>query len=229
MRREELERIHAKVLRYSRHIAGGRGEVDDLAQDALLKVWRALEREPDRELTNAYLYEIVLNAWKDKLRKEKALPRPTEWTDDWATDDMGLSTRELLEVLAHRLSPRAMAILLLMDVFDFTAKETAAFLSSTEGAVQVALGRARNRLKSLARSQEDVRPPAKHGRVELAEERMPLDALVDAFRRRDVKALCRSFVGVADSGLEIRHIRFQEGRFYFYLRDPDGHQFMVTS
>lgn len=32
-------------------------------------------------------------------------------------------------MLAQRLSPKAMVILLLMDVFDFTAKETAALMA----------------------------------------------------------------------------------------------------
>jgi hypothetical protein len=45
-----------------------------------------------------------------------------------------------------------------MDVFDFTAKETAEFLSNAESAVQVAIGRARARLKKLASVNEDNQP-----------------------------------------------------------------------
>jgi RNA polymerase sigma-70 factor (ECF subfamily) len=43
-----------------------------------------------------------------------------------------LLTRELLELLAERLPPRMAVILLLMDVFDFTAKETAEWIGSRE-------------------------------------------------------------------------------------------------
>jgi RNA polymerase sigma-70 factor (ECF subfamily) len=57
---------------------------------------------------------------------------------------------ELLELLAERLPPRMVVIILLMDVFDFTAKETAELISSKETTVQVTLGRARTRLRRMA-------------------------------------------------------------------------------
>jgi RNA polymerase sigma factor (sigma-70 family) len=228
MQQNELEIIHKKIFRYSLRVAGNRWEAEDLAQEAFLKFWKALECEPFRSVTNAYLYRIVQNAWKDKLRKNNTTPRPVEQSDEQVFNDKQLATREMLEVLAQRLSPKAMAILLLIDVFDFTAKEAAKFLASSEGSVQVTLGRARARLKRLANESQASKSNIKQQENWL-EGQIHFDKLVDAFRRHDVKALCQSFVGIAGTGFEVKHIYWQEGTFYFFLRDPDGHLFLVTS
>ena len=87
------------------------------ARDVMIKVMRAVETDPGKHLSNAYLYRIASNAWKDRLKKDKPGMRVSEDAlGDRAAEDDGLSTRELLEALADRLSPRAMVILSLMDV-----------------------------------------------------------------------------------------------------------------
>ncbi|WP_199616258.1 RNA polymerase sigma factor [Paenibacillus alkalitolerans] len=230
---KDLTAIKQIVTRYSLKIAGDKWDAEDLAQDVLVKVMRALETEPSRDITNAYLYRIAVNTWNDKCKKEKQNKRTVR--DDpfmQAREDDNLSTRELLEVLAHRLSPRAMVILLLMDVFDFTAKETAGLLGSTEGAVQVTLGRVRSRLKKLAQQKladpffEESRPSIK---TSDEEEPINFDAIVDAFRRRDPKAICRAYLGLTEQGIVISTMKLVDGKLSFYFTDPDGNMFRVTA
>jgi RNA polymerase sigma-70 factor (ECF subfamily) len=66
------------LLRYSMRIAGNRWDAEDLAQDAALKVMKAVQENPARPVTNAYLYRIALNVWKDKQRKRRVQADPLD-------------------------------------------------------------------------------------------------------------------------------------------------------
>jgi len=226
----DLPSLQAKMQQYCLHVTGERWEAEDLLQETMIKVMRAVEAKPDRPITNAYLYRIASNAWKDRLKKEKAVKSVAEEElRDMPGEDGGLSTRELLETLADRLSPRAVVILLLMDVLDFTARETADFLSMSEGTVQVSLGRARTRLKKLHQLQQagiEAKPDT--GAQAGAADGLDLDALVDAFRRRDPKAICASYLQMTKLRIRISSLRRVRGSLAFYMEDPDGNVWMIT-
>lgn len=222
----DLQALKQRIYRYSMQITSDSWEAEDLTQDVLLKVLNLMQANPSIELSNVYLYKIALNAWKDKLKKRKL---PSEPLNDGFMNvpgiDTQLSTRELLEVLAHRLPARSTVILLLMDVLDFTAKEAAELLSLTEGSVQVALGRARQKLKKLARTgmessvSKQADDPAQ----------LDFEALVEAFRLRDPKAICRSYLGLVKRQITVSKLKYINGKLTFYFEDPDGNRFMVTS
>ncbi|MCY9698321.1 sigma factor-like helix-turn-helix DNA-binding protein [Paenibacillus alginolyticus] len=134
-----------------------------------------------------------------------------------------------MEALAHRLSPRALVILLLIDVFDSTAKETAEFLSQAEGTVQVTLGRARLSLKKLARRiEEPSSDPFEKEVPKSYASQLDLDSLVNAFKQRDLSAICRSYLELVKIRVKISNIQLVNGRIAFYLEDPDGNKFLVT-
>ncbi|KOR82245.1 RNA polymerase subunit sigma-24 [Paenibacillus solani] len=227
----DLSNLQAKLHVYCMRISGNPWETEDLLQDVMMKVMRAVETDPERQLSNAYLYRIASNAWKDRMKKDRPGMRVSEdFLGDRAAEDEGLSTRELVEDLANRLSPRAMVILLLMDVFDFTARETAGFLSMTEGTVQVSLGRARIRLKKLHRLQQaGIEPrPQERTRTDTEEAGLDMDALVDAFRRRDPKAICASYLQLTKQRIRISKLGWVRGVLAFYIEDPDGNVWKLT-
>ncbi|QGQ99276.1 RNA polymerase sigma factor [Paenibacillus psychroresistens] len=225
----DLQQMQQQIYRYSLQITANQWEAEDLTQEVLLKLVRAMEIDPSRIITKAYLYRIASNAWKDKLKKDKGhLEIGDASLLHIEGEDGGLSTRELLEVLAHRLSPRAMVILLLMDVFEFTAKETAKFLLAAEGAIQVSLGRARLRLRKLAQQRsmgletEGTKIQGDH------EEQIDLNSLVDAFRRRDTKAICNAYLGLVKQHIKISKLIWINGKLIFFIEDPDGNKFRIT-
>jgi hypothetical protein len=198
----------------------------------MLRIVRVRESDASRIISNAYIYRIASNAWKDKLKRDKShLHVSEEVLAAHSIVDESLATRELLETLAHRLSPRAMVIVLLMDVFAFTARETAEFLRAAEGTIQVTLGRTRARLKKLAQfaaaGQEPIsRPeellgPDHHGHFDL-------DQLVIAFRRRDARAICRAYLALVKQRIVISKLMTVNGKLAFYMEDPDGNRFMIT-
>ncbi|RKN86024.1 RNA polymerase sigma factor [Paenibacillus ginsengarvi] len=222
-----MKQLQQKINRYSLKITSNDRECEDLAQDVLLKVHKRMEADPACEISNAYLYKIVLNTWKDKLKKRSL---PSEPLDERHLGlpgiDTELSARELLELLAHRLPPRAMVIVLLMDVFDFTAKETAGLLSLAEGAVQVAVGRARLKLKKLAK-QPDSASPASYQPD--GSEQLDFESLVEAFRRRNPDAICKSYLSLAKQQIKLSQLSYRDGQLVFYFEDPDGNLIRVTS
>lgn len=226
----DLSNVQAKLNRYCMRISGDPWEAEDLLQDVMIKVMRAVETDPGKHLSNAYLYRIASNAWKDRLKKDKPGRRASQdELADRAVEDDGLSTRELLEALADRLSPRAMVILLLMDVFDFTARETADFLFMSEGTVQVSLGRARTRLKKLHRLQQTgmESKPQEKARAGTAAG-LDMDGLVEAFRKRDPKAICTSYLQLTKLRIRISKLSRVGGALAFYMEDPDGNVWKLT-
>jgi RNA polymerase sigma factor (sigma-70 family) len=75
----------------------------------------------------------------------------TEEFDDFSipiVETNVFSTLESFERLVTYLSPRQSVIILLIDVFSFTARETAELTKLSEGAVKGILHRARKKLKS---------------------------------------------------------------------------------
>jgi DNA-directed RNA polymerase specialized sigma24 family protein len=67
----DFQQIKQRIYRYSLKITSNRWEAEDLTQDVLLKVYKAMEANPSREVSNAYLYRIALTTWKDKRKKRE--------------------------------------------------------------------------------------------------------------------------------------------------------------
>ncbi len=83
------------------------------------------------------------------------------------------ATRAAAETLLVRLSPQERAAVLLKDVFDFSIKEIAEMLSTTDGAVKAALHRGRGKL-------------TEESGAERAADANVLDAFCAAFNARDL-------------------------------------------
>lgn len=214
------------LLQYSMRITGNHWDAEDLTQEAWLKLLEAVRIKPERPITRAYLYRIVKNTWIDVQRKKPPI-MPIAHIHETGVLDSSLSTRELLEQLAERVPARMAVILLLMDVFDFTAKETAAYVHMKEAAVQVTLGRARKKLKQAAQhifepSEDKVQQP-------FGESPVDWDGLVAAFRKRDPDAIYRSYLGMAKQGLQLAKLQIAGGGLRFTFRDPDGNFFQIIS
>lgn len=227
------QQLQDRIYGYCLRITGDRWEAEDLKQDVLLKLYRAIEKNASRNISNAYVYRIALNAWRDKMRKHGSTRH--ELFDPAALDrgepDLRLETRELLETLAERLSPRALVILLLMDAFGFSARETGEMIGAAEGAVQVTLGRARVRLKKLASRlafDKSGSGPERTKAEQADYGQLDFEALVEAFRRRDAKAICLSYRGLVQQQTFVSNVQLVGGKLYFHFTDPDGNRFMVT-
>lgn len=206
---EMTDPVRPALWRYCLRLTGSPWDAEDLVQETLTKAftrlsgfWQPLEPKP-------YLFRIATNAWIDIQRRSKLhldqLNEAQGIADPSAASDQG-ETWAAMETLVGVLPPRQRAVVLLIDVFAFTAGEVAAMAGSTEGAVKATLHRARETLRRTA-AEGEAGPTARRTAPPT-----PLIArYLDAFNRRDPDALAalmtddvtRDLVGVAEEyGLE---------------------------
>jgi RNA polymerase sigma-70 factor (ECF subfamily) len=181
-------------------------------------------------IKKAYLLRIAKNAWIDGLRKKSS---SEQYLEDMQMDNLQAETdfhlRESFELLASRLSIRQSVLLLMIDVFGFSAKKTALHIGSTEGAVKEALKRTRLRLAKLAADPDGTtakaisHPPDERMNTGL------LDVFVEAFRSGNVHRIYQSYQNIRSSGMEVARVWHNEEYVYFDFCDPDGHLLRVTS
>ena len=233
MDNQTLENMIPIIKQYCLKITRNCWHAEDLAQEVIMKVIQVQKENPHKQISKSFLYRMALNKWLDHVKKQKMDAEPFENDSDvHSCVDTQFVTRELLEVLAHRLTARDMVILLFMDIFGFTAKETARFLDAHAGTLQVALGRARKRLKKLASQISDNPEPSRDPKGDNLDNpisRKDFDALVDAFRSRNFVAMRDTYLKLARNGVRLQHIGVDAGRNIFYFHDPDGNVIMVTS
>jgi RNA polymerase sigma factor (sigma-70 family) len=221
---------------YCFKLAKNEWDAQDLLQEALTKIYRSIQQNPNREFNKAYLHRIVTNAWIDHCRRKQAvIVFDEEVHQSKSTTLNELLIRETFEQLAYRLNVRQMVLILMVDIFQFTALETAQLLHTNIGAVKEGLKRARNRLQKLAiQSREDNEQLIDNfdkKRQFKVGNNVPLHSLskevfeqfLSGFRTGDPMAICRTYLQLVDIGMYVEKVAISESRMYFTFRDPNGH------
>ncbi|MFT8872766.1 MAG: RNA polymerase sigma factor [Sporolactobacillus sp.] len=143
-----IRQIRAKSLRLSKTYC----DAEDLAQDALIKLYVVWRAAPQRRLTYAYVERIVRSTWIDAHRKRT--PDIVLRTDiDVCTAGRAFSEDvfdEALSRLIHCLSPRQRVAVMLVDGLGCSIAETSRRMGQLEGTLRVALHRARRQLAECA-------------------------------------------------------------------------------
>jgi RNA polymerase sigma-70 factor, ECF subfamily len=180
-------------------------DAEDHVQETLLRAWRGRGSFEGRATLRAWLYRIATNVCLDTLRThpERVVPvadvgdpAPSEipwlqpYPDRLLEPDAVVVARETIELAylaAIQLLPaNQRAVLVLRDVLDFSAAETADLLDTSVASVTSALQRARATLKQHRRDEPDAWVPA----VEpSAQEQALLRRYMDAHARADSDAV----------------------------------------
>jgi RNA polymerase sigma-70 factor (TIGR02960 family) len=182
-------------------------EAEDAVQETMLRAWRAREGFTERAEggLRAWLYRIATNTCLDQLRGRARRPPATggsfaelpwlqpypdrlldELADPGGGPDAVVVERETIELaylaLIQLLPPRQRAVLLLRDVLEWSAADTAAALEMTVPAANSALQRARATLgeHSPERLTAATRAPSE-------EERALLQGFIDTHERGDAE------------------------------------------
>jgi RNA polymerase sigma-70 factor (ECF subfamily) len=159
----EAHRRYLWALAY--RMTGCAADADDVVQETFT---RALERTPPdaRRPWRPWLVRVAVNLAHDTLRRRRRRAYVGPWLPSPVEDEAlpaveaalgaGLSTDgryDLLESASYAfllaleaLTPRERAVLLLMDVFDYTVAEVAALLGLAAGNVKVIHHRAKKRM-----------------------------------------------------------------------------------
>ena len=157
-----VERYRPELQVHCYRMLGSLEDSEDLTQETFLRAWRKRRGFKGRSTFRAWLYRIATNACLDVLAKRRRrlspqpeapwpLPDPGECLEELqATDakpEEAVVSKETVElaflVVAQHLSPKQRAVLILRDVFGWSAKDSAAHLDTTVASVNSALQRAR--------------------------------------------------------------------------------------
>jgi RNA polymerase sigma-70 factor, ECF subfamily len=165
---ELAERYRPEMRVHCYRMLGSFEDSEDAVQETLLRAWRRRETFEGRSTFRAWLYRIATNACLDALgRRERRLqvaagpevpwlqPFPDHLLEEIPAGedepDAAVVAKETIELAfmtaIQHLPPRQRAVLILRDVLDWTAKDTAGLLDSSVASVNSALQRARAAMK----------------------------------------------------------------------------------
>jgi RNA polymerase sigma-70 factor (TIGR02960 family) len=197
-----MDRHRRELHVHCYRMLGSFEEAEDAVQETYLRAWRARDTLTGGDNVRAWLYKIATNTTLDALRarsrRTPALqsfadvpwlqPYPDRLLDEVAPPEdepdavvVARETIALAYVAVIQLLPaRQRAVLILRDVLEWSAQETADMLEISVAAANSALQRARATLA-------DQPLPATTGELD-DEERELLERYVDAHQRADVEA-----------------------------------------
>jgi RNA polymerase sigma factor (sigma-70 family) len=205
-------------------VTGSASDADDVVQETFIK---ALEHSPDRLAEpRPWLVRVAVNLSRDLLRRRRRrvyigewLPDPIETNETLPSYEPIVRGRETLEgrydlmesvsiaflQALEALSPTQRAVLLLCDVFDYTAAEAAAALDLSQGNIRTIHHRAR-RLMGKYDQKRTVPTAANRERTSGALKRF-LDLLANGDVRGIERMLADDVRAVADGGGEFTATR----------------------
>ncbi|WP_317582015.1 RNA polymerase sigma factor [Kocuria rhizophila] len=161
---ELVVRYENRLYRYAYSMLGNRADAEDVLQDALLRIWRALPGLTDSQAFSGWAYRITTHRCWDVLSRQQL--RRTDTVDPHQMPDItdahcGLAatssadpvtimeTGHQLEDLARlvqQLPPHDRACWLLREIHQRSYREIATALSIPESTVRGRLARARQQL-----------------------------------------------------------------------------------
>lgn len=152
-----VERYSARAFTLARRLAPDAAAAEDLAQEAFLRVYQALDRFDPARPFFPWLVTIVRNLARNELRRRLPEPRGDAGELPGATPRAGEggpatrvleadSRREILAALAG-LPHQYKEVVALRFLEDRPVKEIAALLAMPEGTVKTLLFRARDMLR----------------------------------------------------------------------------------
>jgi RNA polymerase sigma-70 factor (ECF subfamily) len=159
------------VRRYQRLVAniiyltlGDRSEIDDITQEAFLRVYRSLARFAFDSSFYSWLYRIVVNLCIDELRRRKIkrtfsldllsehrLEKERAATNERTGFDevLGKEKKETIRAALEQLSSEHKAVLVLREYNDLSYAEIASVLKISPQAVKSRIFRAREEIRKI--------------------------------------------------------------------------------
>ena len=159
---DELMTVHEKrIYALCLRMTGNREDALDCAQDAMLRVWRALGSYRKQASFSTWVYRVATNTCLDYLRKKKTRPSvsldameddgfsPSDASGDPVQQSEAAARKRTLAAGIASLPPDMRAALVLRDVQGFSYEEVSDILDTPLGTVKSRINRAREKLRSI--------------------------------------------------------------------------------
>jgi RNA polymerase sigma-70 factor (ECF subfamily) len=166
-----------QVRRFARAFARSDADADDLAQEALVKVYKSLRSFRFQSAFKTWLYALVRNVFLDAVRsragRERAMEEPLPEGHAQAPSgaeaaDEGIARaeeRRRMWYALRELPPEFRTAVVLFDVEGHTYEEVAAIEGVPVGTVKSRLSRGRTLLRTLLAGERAPEPSASNGEV----------------------------------------------------------------
>ena len=167
-----MEPLEQLVWRVCWHYTGDREASSDCGQEAMIRIWRALDSYRGDCAFESWVYRIAANCCMDWLRKKKRDRSVSmEPMRDQGFDPADTSPGTEAQVIAkdeHRRLREAIALLpedqrealVLTQLERVSYEEAARMLDVSEGTVKSRVNRAKARLKEILTSEGELSSPA---------------------------------------------------------------------
>lgn len=223
---DRFEASRGRLASLAYRLLGSAADAEDAVQDVFLR-WQATDRKRI-EVPEAWLTKVATNLCVDRLRSAQArheraagvwLPEPLLEGDPMLGPAETFEQRESVSlavmILMERLSPIERAAYVLREAFSYPHAEIAAILDITESASQQHVHRARRRVTTERRGDDEVDPASARRIVEEF-----LDAATSGRTERLVAMLTDDATAVSDGyGLARRLLRYNtRERIAAYVR-----------
>jgi len=122
---------------------------DDLAQDACMKAWLALDSFKGKSLFSTWLFKIAYNSWCDRKydgRENSLDEREAADRSSGVTADESFKYQDLYQAI-NGLSPNEKIAILLFYMEDLSIKDISKIMDKPEGTVKSLLSRGRDNLR----------------------------------------------------------------------------------
>jgi RNA polymerase sigma-70 factor (ECF subfamily) len=160
---EKLIQEHIpRLRRFARSFTDSDFDADDLAQDALVKIFRSLRSYRSESSFSTWMYQVTKNAFMDARRHRATVERAVAMAAEAVAVAPGPLAPEVLLLEAERreqlwralraLPPEFRTVLVLCDVEGLSISEVAAIERIAEGTVKSRLHRGRARLVRLVQA-----------------------------------------------------------------------------
>ena len=159
-REQLLEELRPQAFAIAYRMLGSVSEAEDIVQEGLLRLHRALEEGEEIESPRAYLATVVTRLGIDELRSARArretyvgdwLPEPLltgEVEDPEVHAEMADSLSTAFLVVLESLSPEQRAAFLLREVFDYPYERVAEIVGTSEANARQLNSRAKSQVSA---------------------------------------------------------------------------------
>lgn len=143
---------HLRARAFCRKLMGNRDDGDDLYQDALVSAFTRFETLRDTRAFRAWLYRIVVNGYKNRLRTPwwKRFSPLTKEIAESRTGSNPVESRTAarkLEIAFRAVSLEDRTLITLFEMEGWSIAEIAQMQEKSEGAIKMRLSRARQKMR----------------------------------------------------------------------------------